>query len=269
MYQELYENLPDREEYLKRIGASLPETLDLDALNRLIYAHHCSVPFENLDVFPFGKEINLGIEALYDKIVRRRRGGYCFELNGLFVVLLRECGFDAYSCRCRVVRGKDYVPPSLHEGILARLQGELWFCDVGYGGPMPAGALRVEDGFVGEYCGQAFGMRKFDEEWWTIDYRSEKGAEDVIQFTTQVYDPVEFLLPNEYCSKNEKSVFVDKRVVNIRTKDGNCSVTDDLFVEVVDGVRKERMIGSEEELGKILRRYFGIDFREISIVKHF
>lgn len=258
MYEALYAPLPDRELYLQRIGARMPLQADLEHLNRLIYAHQCQVAFENLDIFELDQRIDLGIQSLYDKIVVRKRGGYCFELNGLFLPLLKACGFQGYSCRCRIVRGKDYLPPSLHRGILVNLQGNLWFCDVGYGGPMPAGALKVTDGFKAEYCGQTFRIDRFDAYWWTVSYVGAKKTEQLIQFTTMPYEPVEFLLPNEYCSRNETSLFRTTRIVNRRTPEGSYGIKDDVFTIISSQKRTEKKIQSREELNLILKTYFDI-----------
>lgn len=258
MYEELYVPLPNIEEYLKRIGAKRPEKANLESLNNLIYANQCSVPFENLDIIELKKRINLGTEALYDKIVVRKRGGYCFELNGLFLALLKVCGFDAYSCLCRIRRGRDFIPPSLHRGILVHLDGELWFCDVGYGGPMPGGALLVEDGFEATYYGQTFGITAADSYWWTIRYGSGKDVERIMEFTIMPQDAVEFLAPNEYSSRNETSIFCSTRVVNKRTPTGSVSIVGDLFTEIKDGNREEKKIQSPKELDQILKHHFGL-----------
>ena len=83
MYEELYAPLPDRAAYLERIGLrDEPMPLNAETLHKLMYAHLTHVPFENLDVLEKHMTPDLGIEALFDKIVVRRRGGYCFELGG-------------------------------------------------------------------------------------------------------------------------------------------------------------------------------------------
>ena len=70
----------------------------LEGLAELGLAHLCAVPFENLDIAA-GRALSLEPEAIYDKIVARRRGGFCYELNGLFAWLLRELGFDGHAAR--------------------------------------------------------------------------------------------------------------------------------------------------------------------------
>ena len=259
MYEQLYASLPNKEAYLERISIKVVERLGLEDLNVLILAHQCAIPFENLDIYEYDKDINLGIAKLFEKVINQKRGGYCFELNALFMALLQECGFDVYACNCRIVRGKDFIPPSLHRGTIVKLSGRLWFADVGYGGPMPAGALLVEDGYEITYCGQTFKVNREDEYWWTIIYISSKGSETIMQFTTMPQEVVEFVSPNEYCSKNEMSVFRNVRLVNRRTSKGSLAITGDLFTEISEGRRNEKKIQSPEELNQILKDYFNID----------
>src|SRR5512132_3659500 len=84
----------DHVAYLDRIGYDGPHTPDAETLRRLARAHLLAIPFENLDIVPLGRPIRLEPDALFDKIVRRRRGGFCYEVNGLFALLLRELGYD-------------------------------------------------------------------------------------------------------------------------------------------------------------------------------
>lgn len=78
-----------------RIGVTGAIHLDRESFDRLIFAHQCAVPFENLDICELGKAISLGTRAIYAKVVEQRRGGYCFELNAAFYDLLEACGFTA------------------------------------------------------------------------------------------------------------------------------------------------------------------------------
>lgn len=258
MFGELYAPLPDRNEYLTRIKMQPPKNIDEAYLDQLIYSHQCYIPFENLDIFEFQKPIDLGIEKVFQKVIHQKRGGYCFELNSLCYMLLKELGYDAYPCAARIVRGKDFTPPILHRGILIRMEGSLLFCDVGYGGPMPAGALLVEDGYEKTCSGQRFRIDCADEYWWTVSYISKGGAEKILQFTTMPQEPVDYIAPNEYCSRNESSVFLNKRLLNLRTKNGSRSIVDDTFTEISNHVRTEKKIQTREDLNQILKQYFGI-----------
>ncbi|XP_061485747.1 Golgi-associated RAB2 interactor protein 5A-like [Rhineura floridana] len=124
----------DTGHYLQRIGYRGPTQPSLETLCHLHPCHLLSVPFESLGIHC--KElIVLDLPLLYDKIIRRHRGGFCFELNGLFLWLLQVLGFDAKAVAGRVrnrFTGR-YGPPLDHMVILVQLDGQRLLCDVGFG----------------------------------------------------------------------------------------------------------------------------------------
>lgn len=259
MYQSLYASVPDTDAYLKRININHPVILDKAGLDELIFAHQCYVPFENLDVWLYKKSIPLEIEALYEKVVVRGRGGYCFELNALFTALLNALGFEAYACMCRITRNKNFVPLTLHRGIIVTIDGQQYFCDVGYGGPMPAGAIPIRDGAREEIHGDTFFINKTDTPWWTLSRVTSDGStESVMQFYTMPQEAVDFITMNEYCSKSKDSVFCKKLFVNRRTENGNISITDQHFAEIVNKKAVQEREITQEELPELLEKYFNI-----------
>ncbi|MFI1988913.1 arylamine N-acetyltransferase [Actinoplanes sp. NPDC020271] len=116
--------------YLDRIGAARPVTADDAALRELSRAHQTAVPFENLSIH-LGERISLDPGALFDKIVRRRRGGFCYELNGLFALLLEELGYPVERVASRVHRGEAGFGP-LFDHLSLIVDGR-WLVDVGFG----------------------------------------------------------------------------------------------------------------------------------------
>ncbi|MDO4275349.1 MAG: arylamine N-acetyltransferase [Eubacteriales bacterium] len=260
MYESMYAPVPDVDAYLERIHCKRPKALIKESLDELVFSHQCCVPFENLDVWMFKKEISLDIHTIFEKVVTNRRGGYCFELNALFTALLNGLGFHAYSCMCRITRNKDYVPLVLHRGIIAEIEDRKYFCDVGYGGPMPPASILVEDGAELHARGEDYYMYRSDSSWWTIKRKKSSGdMESMLQFYTMPQEPVNYIPMNEYCSRSEKSVFCQKLYVNRRTEDGNVSIMGNCFVQVKEGqVLQDREFG-EEELPGLLKEYFGIE----------
>ena len=179
MLQDLYAPLPDTATYLRRIGVtpdawdrrvhpelppspthySVPHTKA--ALDSLITAHLHHVPFENLDVYDLGREVSLEIPALFEKVVVRRRGGYCFELNALFFALLESLGFRGYPIAQRVLSEGDF-PPLCHRSAVITLEGGARvLCDVGYGGPSPVSTLYLDSGADEDPGGDPQKLRPF------------------------------------------------------------------------------------------------------------
>ena len=128
MYSAFTAPLPDMAAYLHRIGIRedmLKPTKE--NLDRLIYAQLTHVPFENLTVYREKACPNLEIPALFDKIVTRRRGGYCFELNALFYALLQAVGYDVYPVACRIRYGFDMLRPLSHRASVVTIDGKKYY----------------------------------------------------------------------------------------------------------------------------------------------
>jgi N-hydroxyarylamine O-acetyltransferase len=121
--------------YLQRIGVTRPPVLDDAALSVLHRAHQEAVPFENLSIH-LGEPISLVEHRLLDKIVRRRRGGFCYELNGAFAALLAALGADVRMVAARVYGDRGRLgPPMDHLALIVRSRGGQipWLVDVGFG----------------------------------------------------------------------------------------------------------------------------------------
>src|SRR5712672_3146723 len=126
---------PDLDSYFARIGYTGPRNPTLEVLNSIAEAHIQSIPFENLDVL-LRRSISLEPAAIFQKLVLDRRGGYCFEQNGLLLEILSTMGFQVapLSARVRWQRPRDFTPPRTHVFLCAAINGESWLVDVGVGG---------------------------------------------------------------------------------------------------------------------------------------
>ncbi|MBE6039024.1 MAG: arylamine N-acetyltransferase [Anaerofustis stercorihominis] len=268
MYSHLYAKLPSVDAYLERIGMKRPEKLDREYLDELIYQHQCHVPFDPLDVSILNKDIDLGIEHLFDKIVTNNRGGYCFEMNGLFCKLLQELGYDAYSIPCRVMRSVDTYGPVMHRATAINLDGKKLFCDVGFGGPMPPAT--VDFGMEDEWQdlrGEKFMFKKIGEYWYHL-YRlseeSETNKEPTISLAvgTGEYDPVDYIYPNAACGVGPDARFRKNKKVSRRTPNGSLTLTDEEFSVVENHKKTVTPVESVEQYLDILEKEFGINIKE-------
>ena len=124
--------------YLERIGmTSADVSHTYEFLKALQQNHICTVPYENLDILN-GKPIDLAKEALFEKIVTNHRGGYCFELNGAIMHLLRELGFETKSYFGRFLKGETDIPVRRHRVIVTECGGKRYVVEVGIGIEYPA-----------------------------------------------------------------------------------------------------------------------------------
>jgi N-hydroxyarylamine O-acetyltransferase len=121
-------------QYLDRIGLAEVPAVNSEGLQKVHAAQAFSVPFENMDVY-LGRTIALAPEHLYTKLIRQRRGGYCFELNGLLYLALKTMGFTVRQLLARVLYGLEIPSAHTHEVLVVTIDGNEWLADVGFGGP--------------------------------------------------------------------------------------------------------------------------------------
>jgi len=259
MYEELSAPLPNRKRYLERIGITGELKPDMETLNRLILAQLRNVPFENLDVYDVGTDILLDMESLFNKIVVQRRGGYCFELNALFMSLLKDIGFECYPIMARVVwRSTGYVPLSHRAGIVT-ITGTRYFCDVGFGGPAPCSALKLDNSSVQQSGMNCFVFDKAPDGDFIIYRMSDDGREQLLKFDDRPCETADFLAPNEYLSQNKRSGFKLKRMINILRNGGNASIDNNILRIHGDGLVEETALDTEDKIREALLKHFGIN----------
>ncbi len=261
---ELSESFTDA--YSIRIGIDLPSEPSLDVLDSIVKAHQCSIPFENLAIKDEGLIPSIELEQIFEKIVLRGRGGYCFELNALFLEFIRRIGYDAWAVSSCILRGKTSVPPMLHRGIVVEVGGTPYYCDVGYGGPQPA--VPVPLGGERIAMGERFWVTKGDGAWWILRRETSSGEEEnVLGFWNQPMDESYFVPYNFYCSTSHDSIFTRTRLVNIRTSSGNLSLTDNELVEHKDGKTIRTILDTEDSVRRVLGERFGIRIAQSSLVQ--
>ena len=259
MFEELYEPLPDIDAYLERIGIDRPRPATPEFLDELIYAHQLNVPFENLEVYERGQAVSLAKVDLFDKIVTRKRGGYCFELNGLFFSLLQQLGFDVQPSMARVLIRPNPHPAITHRATIVHFGEKSYLADVGFGGPMPNFAPLLEDGVSRTELGQAFTLHVHDANWWDVGYTGSSGEEQIVlRACSMPAEEQDFHVFSFFQSVNPESVFRQRRQANIRTLNGSRNLMDKTYTEHVDGQKTVFELETEEDYDRILKDSFGI-----------
>jgi N-hydroxyarylamine O-acetyltransferase len=221
----------DVEAYLDRIGYRGPHKASPESLRELHAAHTFAVPFENLDIH-LGRPISLDPAALFDKIVRRRRGGYCFELNGLFSLLLERIGFSLRQLMARVLWGHADIGPLSHRVLLVEMDGERWIADVGFGGNGLIAAIPLASGHEEQQYADRFRVIGDQEAvdqgkcrggyrpGYRIDCLVKDAWEPMYSFTTESYLPVDYTYANYFHSHSPESLFTQKRLCTKPTPNG-------------------------------------------------
>ena len=248
-------------EYLKRIGVSpdAPLFTDLETLKMLQYSHVTHVPYENLDVLS-GTPIRLDTDSLFDKIVRRNRGGYCFELNGLFNALLVSMGFETQNLFARFLRGSaGGIPMRRHRVMRVFLPEGEFVTDVGTGSKAPRFPVKIEENAVSEQFGEKYRFIKNDVFGWVLQDLSETTGEfaDMFAFRDETAFEVDYTAASFWCEKHPESPFAAKEMLSLKTQTGRITLDGSVF-RIFDGAAVTVRELSDGEKAGVIRDYFNI-----------
>ena len=263
----------DPQGYLERIRFPAPDhnalTPSLSLLRALHEAHMLAVPFENLSIH-YGQPIVLRDEALYHKIVTRRRGGFCYELNGLFAWLLRRLGYDVALLSAEVA-GSDgsFSAPFDHLTLLVHQgDGADWLSDVGFGDsfrhPLRFEPHIEQDGGDGRIYRMYESEMRADGDgglpYWLVEQRTDAQPtwEPVYRFTLQPHAMDDFAARCRYHQTSPESHFTQKRICSLALPGGRISLSDLRLITTLDGVREKRELASEAEYRGVLAERFGV-----------
>lgn len=254
--------------YLDRIGFACDPQIDHKTLDDLVYHHQSSIPFETVTLHRSGNTPSVEVDTLYGKIIERRFGGYCFELNKLFSELLTALGFNVQPRLSRAVRGRETRMPINHRGIIVHMDGKTYSVDVGFGGPMPAGALLLEDESEQNIRGELYIPVRVDHAWWNID-RITRSAQDLyddevperrqteLALCTAHVDELDFDSLNHFFSQ-PGTLFHDHEIVNLRTEDGYLGLKDGVLTRRAGGKKEVIQLPDRDAVDDVLESTFGM-----------
>ena len=246
---EAYETLlPDREAYLRRLGILEPGSPSLENLRRLITAHVTHVPFENLQICRDNTVPDLTVEGMFRKIVTENRGGWCFELNGLFYCLLRELGYEVFPVGARVMLRHPDPGPVDHRAAICVLEGRQWFCDVGFGATLSFYPVTMD----GEVTPDGYYITGSGDACRLCRREAEGGEKQLLLFSRHPMLPVDFIPANFYMAQNPGSHFRAQPAVHLRTEEGRKSLVGSTYQET--GREPEEVT----DLEAVLAEHFGI-----------
>ena len=241
--------------YLERINYHGSTAPTAETLRALQLAHLQTVPFENLSIHA-GEPIVLDDNALFTKIVEKRRGGFCYECNGLFAALLRTLGFDVTMLSAEVANAHGgYGEPFDHMTLMVS-ESQRWLVDVGFGDSF------LEPLLLDERGEQVEGKRAYrivdednylvllrrDPDTWTPQYR----------FTLQPHEFADYAGMCRYHQTSPESHFTQKRVCSRATESGRITLSEMRLIETRDDERHEQVLANQEEYAAALNRHFGV-----------
>jgi N-hydroxyarylamine O-acetyltransferase len=246
--------------YFDRIGFEGTARPDFETLQGLHLAHQRAIPFENLDV-QLRRPLVLDVERSYEKIVRRRRGGWCYEMNGLMGWVLAQIGFDVMRMSAGVRREQlGDAQLGNHLCLLVRLD-QPYLVDVGFGGsllrPMP---LRVSEREDRPY---RLGLSETGEGYWRF---SETGRDGPFTFDFRAVPADEklFAAKCQQLQTDASSSFVQNLVVQRRSGDVHLALRGRVLTTLHSTHADKVLLNSAEELVETIRGRFDVDVPEVA-----
>ena len=246
-------------EYLRRIDVARPRSADAATLRSLHRAHLLAVPFENLSIH-LAEPISLADDDLIGKIVTRRRGGFCYELNGAFALLLSALGFEVRRVAARVYGNGGLGPPFDHLALVVRAADGSgpWLADVGFG-RHSSYPLLLDDR-----------QQQEDPAGLFLVAEAPEGDLDVLRDTDPQYRVelrermLEDFVPTCWWQQTSpQSHFTRSVICSALTEDGRISISGRTLIRTSRGTRAEEQLADAEAVLAAYRDHFGISLDRI------
>lgn len=244
--------------YFERINYKGGTKVSEDTLRDIHIAHTLSVPFENLDVF-YRRPILLDGASLYSKIVKERRGGYCFEMNGIFSLVLQEMGFKVTNLLAKVALDDIHYTTKTHQAILVETGDNQWLADVGFGNDGIIAPLRLEENTEQKQFAHTYRLITQSPLGYVLHKKTADSYNPLYAFTLDACSPEDFLMSNHFTATFPESFFLTMRMCTMPTKDGRITLTDSHFKMVKNDVLSETPIANEYEFNALLKEHFGLN----------
>jgi len=245
--------------YLDRIGFAGAPRADLDTLARIHRGHLNSIPYETLGV-TLGEPLDFDAARIFDKLVTNRRGGWCYEMNGVFGAALVEIGFKVTrmaGAAMREVMG-DFTIGN-HLVLLVELEDEPWIADVGFGdGSLQPFRLQAAAMTFGGY---RLRLEALDERWWRF-HNHEFGGARSFDFAVAPADPALLAEKCHWLQTAPDSNFVLNAVVQRFRGEQILQLRGRTLRRVTPAGVDVSLLQSADELVEVLAGEFGLDLPE-------
>ena len=247
----------NQQNYLDRIKYSGSLVPDLELLQKLQKKHLLNVPFENLDIH-YHIPIELNIDRIYEKIVLNNRGGFCYELNGLFYELLLSLGFNVKRISARVYKKEsNYSPEFDHFAIVVKIGSNEYLTDVGFG-EFIFKPLELQFGKIQKDQRGSFLIDNYRDEYLRVS-KIENGVstpEYIFKSLERELDEYEGMC--EYHQSNPNSHFMKKRLISLPTESGRITITGNILKIKGKNSETQKKLKKETEFEKELWYNFKI-----------
>src|SRR5690349_10156792 len=248
----------DLDAYFARIGYDGPRTPTLETLRAIQLLHPQAIAFENLNPL-LGLPVRLDLDSLQEKLIRSRRGGYCFEQNGVLLQALRALGFRVAGLAGRVVWNKpnDMIPPRSHMVLRVELEEGTFLADVGFG-VSPTTPLRLAPDIEQQTPHEPFRLLKSDGLY-TLQCNLNGAWTSFYCFDLQEQAPIDYQVANYYVSTWPTSHFVTSLIAARATPDGRYGLRNNrLSIHRLKGESVQRVLANAADITAALHDLFGV-----------
>lgn len=249
----------DVQSYFARIGYIGPDAPTLCALQEIHALHPSRIPFENIDPL-LGRTVNLELSALEEKLVRGRRGGYCFEQNSLLAGALSAMGYSVTLLAARVrwrAPAERADGPRTHMLLQVDCDEGSYLADVGFGGHLFAAPLKLQVDIEQRTPAGTLRILECDRGL-AVQTHLPDGWQDVYRFTLNPEAPIDFELANWFMSTNPNSKFRQNLLAERLTPEARYSLFNSRLVSRMNESTEEREISSAEMLAEVIDNVFCI-----------
>lgn len=266
----------DFDAYAERIGYRGTSAPNADTLEGIVLAHALRIPFENLDIH-LGRSIDLDPDAVFDKLVVRRRGGYCFEQNGLLLSMLRSIGFAVRPLAARVMWGVPLVDrPRTHMLLQVDIASRTFLADVGFGTNNLLDPLPFEPGVERDVHGESFRLKEISWDGkvlgtppsFDVETKLADGTwATLYRISLEEQRHVDFTMASWFCSTHPDSLFVRRKVVSLPEVGARRLLLDRELEVRRNGNVEKTVLETEEAYRAALRDVFHIDLGSDALLR--
>lgn len=245
--------------YFKHIGFQKTPSVNLETLKELHLLHTLKIPFENLNPF-LDKEVSLKFEDLFEKMVKKSRGGYCFEQNSLFMSVLKMIGFNVKGLGARVLWNQDesLITRRSHMLIELEIEGKSYIADVGFGGLTLTTPLLFEVDLEQTTSHEMFRIGRIEDDF-KLQAKIKDEWKTLYRFDRQEQHAADYEVVNYYLSHHPESLFKSTLIAATPTQEGRLALRNNQFTfHPLKGDLITQTIQTEVELKDLLVQKFGI-----------
>lgn len=235
------------------------EIKTLEDISKLIKAHLKTFAFSSLKVL-LKENISLDLNEIFENIVLRKRGGYCFEHNKLMFEVLKELGFDVSFYLARVINNTDNIPPQTHRFTLLKLNSIDYLIDVGIGFRTPSIPVKFGEETSISHLGIKYKIVKNDDKTYSMQLLEKGKPFNATKFDLNRCYEADFEMGHYYSHKNPNAIFVNNLVISLIQNNIIYTLVNDKYLKISKDKTEEINIKSSEQLQKILKNDFNSEF---------